>query len=151
MAVAVPVADPLPVELPVAVPVPVPEAEGDPVAVAAALPLSVELPVAVADGDPVTVATPLSDDWGEPDEADDNVAIGEEELDSLYKGLPDAAVVGDLVRRGDGEPVTESVFVFELVKDCDGLDECVGVLEFVEEALTDVETLGDLLAPLLRV
>ena len=44
-----------------------------------------------------------------------------------------------------------SVFVFELVKDCDGLDECVGVLECVDDLLPDAETLGDLLETPLRV
>ena len=135
VAVGVPVADTLPVELPVAV----------------AVPLPVELPVAVAEGEPVAVATPLSEDCGESDEAGDNVATGEEEPDSLRTALCDAATEGDLVTRGEGEPVTDSVFVFELVKDCDGLDDCDGVLEFVEEALIVVETLGDLLAALLRV
>jgi len=135
VAIGVPVAETLPVELPVAV----------------TLPLPVELPVAVAEGDPVPVATPLSEDCGESDEAGDNVATGEEELVSLYNGLRDSAVVGDLVMRGEGEPVTDRVFVFELVKDCDGLDECVGVLDCVDDLLTDAETLGDLLDALLRV
>ncbi len=151
MAIAVPVADPLPVELPVAVALPLPVAEGEPVAVATAVPLSVELPVAVAEGDPVAVATPLSEDCGESDDTGDNVATGEGELVSLYNGLRDSAVVGDLVMRGEGEPVTDRVFVFELVKDCDGLDECVGVLECVDDLLDDAETLGDLLGALLRV
>ena len=99
----------------------------------------------MADGDPVAVATTLTDDWGEPDET------GEEEPDSLRTELCDAATEDDRVTREEGDTVVDSVFVFELVKDCDGLDECVGVLDCVDDLLTDVETLGDLLEAPLRV
>ena len=148
---------PLPVELSDAL------AEGDPVAVAVAVALSIEVPVgapvvvaltvplpvelsdAVAEGDPVVVAITLSDDWGEPDEAT------EEEPDSLRTGVCDAATEDERVTRGDNDAVVDSVLVFELVKDCDGLDECVGVLDCVDDLLTDAETLGDLLETPLRV
>ncbi len=99
----------------------------------------------MADGDPVAVAIILSDDWGELDKT------GEEEPDSLRTELCDAATEGDRVTREEGDTVVDSVFVFELVKDCDGLDECVGVLDCVDDLLTDVETLGDLLEAPLRV
>jgi len=155
--VAVAVATPLPVELWDAL------AEDDPVAVAVAVTLSIEVPLgvpvvvaltvthpvelsdAVTEGDPVAVAITLSDDWGEPDES------GEEEPDSLSTALCDAATEEDLVTRGDDDTVVDSVFVFELVKDCDGLDECVGVLDCVDDLLDDAETLGDLLEAPLRV
>lgn len=148
---------PLPVELSDVV------AEGDPVAVADAVSLSIEVPVAapvvvddtvplpvelseaVAEGESVVVAITLSDDWGEPDEA------SEEESDSLRTELCDGVTECDLVTKGDDESVVLSVFVFELVKDCDVLDECVGVLEAVLLLLTDVETLDDFVATSLPV
>jgi hypothetical protein len=135
--------DPVVVAVVVALSIDVPEAA--PVVVALTVPLPVELCDAVADGDPVAVATTLSDDWGEPDET------GEEEPDSLRTELCDAATEEDRVTRGDDDTVADSVFVFELVKDCDGLDECVGVLDCVDDLLTDAETLGDLLEAPLRV
>lgn len=148
---------PLPLELSDVV------AEGDPVAVADAVSLSIEVPVAVpvvveltlplpvelseavVEGESVVVAITLSDDWGEPDEA------SEEESDSLRTELCDAVTECDLVTKGDDESVVLSVFVFELVKDCDVLDECVGVLEAVVLLLTDVETLDDFVATSLPV
>ena len=127
------------VELSIEVPVAVP------VVVELTVPLPVELSEAVAEGESVVVATTLSDDWGEPDEA------SEEEPDSLRAELCDAATEGDFVAKGDDDSVVLSVFVFELVNDCDGLDECVGVLEFVDDLLTEADTLGDLLETPLRV
>ena len=133
MAVAVAVS--VSIEVPVAVPV----------IVELTVALPVELSDAVVEGESVVVAITLSDDWGEPDEA------SEEESDSLRTGVCDAATEGDFVAKGDNDAVVDSVFVFELVNDCDGLDECVGVLEFVDDLLTEADTLGDLLEAPLRV
>lgn len=52
---------------------------------------------------------------------------------------------GERLVSGDDDPV------FELVKDCDGLDECVDVLEVVVVVLTDVDTLDDFVGAVLPV
>jgi hypothetical protein len=61
------------------------------------------------------------------------------------------ATEGDRLPRSDDDIDVETVFVFELVNDCDGLDECVAVLEVVVVVLADVETLGDFVADVLPV
>jgi hypothetical protein len=163
LSLAVAIAVPLPVELPVAVATAVPLPVELPVAVVAAVALLVELsdPVAellqVAEGDPVVVSKPLPEGGtdaelgGVFEGAGDIVETSEEEPDLLTPGVYVWAAEGDRLLRGDDDTDIETVFVFELVNDCDGLDECVAVLEVVVVLLADVETLGDFVADVLPV
>ena len=133
------------------------------VAVATAVTLPVELSDAVetllslADEVPVKLAVPVTEGSadteprGVPDDMNDSVAAGDEVPDSLGVREYDSTLDVERLMSGDGDIDVVTVFVFELVKDCDGLDECVDVLELVVVVLTDVDTLGDCVLAVLPV
>ena len=68
---------------------------------------------------------------------DERVFTGE--LDNIFVLLPVEVLDG------------AGVVVFELVNDWEGLDEWLGVLEFVDVLVTDADTLGELVKRVLAV
>ena len=88
---------------------------------------------------------------GVPDDINENVAPGDELTDCLGVREYDSSADFERLASGDGDIDVVTVFVFEYVNECDGLDECVEVLDVVVVVLTDVDTLAECVTRVLAV
>jgi hypothetical protein len=149
LSVAVGSAVPLPVEVPVPVWIAVPE--GIELSEAEALLLWLEEELLVKLLVPVAEGSVDGELIGVPDDMNENVAAGDEVPDSLGVREYDSSADFERLASGDGDIDLVTVFVFELVNEWDGLDECVEVLDVVVVVLTDVDTLGDCVTRALTV
>ena len=98
--------------------------------------------VAATESDACGVIVCSSDTEGcsDSDETDVLVGLSVAVIDCFGVWLLDSAEDGLRLNKGDREPVVDRLVVLELVKDWLGLEEWLDVLEFVDDALIELDS-----------